>query len=74
MSLRESVPKMLSDRPKDRPMIPNTLHKILQEVISCSWVPAEPKRPLMEIHWKRMREVEFKLLPGVEVDLIPLAT
>jgi serine/threonine-protein kinase len=64
--------KALSDKPRDRPVISNTTHKILQEMISRSWVSTAAKRPPMEIHWERMRAVGFKLFPDVEVDFLPL--
>jgi hypothetical protein len=66
------IMRKMSDRPRDRPMIPVKVHKILQEVICRSWIPTAHKRLSMETHWKRMRDVGFKLLPGVEVSFIPL--
>jgi hypothetical protein len=71
MSAAAIMRKAQSDRPKDRPMISSRLHKVLQEMICRSWVSAATKRQPMETHWKRMRDVGFKLLPGVEVKFLP---
>jgi serine/threonine protein kinase len=68
------VRKAPSDKPRDRRTIPTTLHTILPEAISRSWVSVATKRPPMETHWKRMREVGFKLFPGVEVQFLALTT
>jgi serine/threonine protein kinase len=72
MSAAVIMRKTLSDKPRDRPVIPSTTHKILQEVISRSWGSMATKRTPMETHWKRMREVDFKLLPDVEVHFFPI--
>jgi hypothetical protein len=72
MSTAVIMRKALSDQPRDHPGIPTRLHKGPQEVISRSWISVATKRPPMETYWKRMREVGFNLLPGVEVNCIPL--
>jgi hypothetical protein len=72
MSAAVIMRKALSDKPRDRPMIPNKTHKILQEIISRSWASTTIKRPPMDSHWKRMREVGFKLFPDIAVDFSPL--
>jgi hypothetical protein len=71
MSSSAIMRKALSERPRDRPLIPTSVHKILQEMISRCWVPAETKRPTMENLWDRMREVDFKLFPDVDVIVLP---
>jgi serine/threonine protein kinase len=71
MSTAAIMRKMQSDRARDRPMVRTNVHKILQEIISRSWVPSAAKRPSMEMLWNRMRDVGFDLFPGVVVTFIP---
>jgi serine/threonine protein kinase len=64
------IRRATSTRASDRPLIPDSLHPILRELITRSWVPPATKRPSLETLWKRMRSVRFKFFPSVEVDFV----
>jgi hypothetical protein len=72
MSAATIMRRALSPKAKDRPIIPNNLHPIFQEMISRGWTPTLSKRPTMSALWQRMADVRFELFPSVVVTFIPL--
>jgi serine/threonine protein kinase len=74
MSAATIMRRAMSTRTSDRPMIPDSLHPILRELMSRSWIPTATKRPSLDTLWKRMRGARFKLFPTVEVVFLPLNT
>jgi serine/threonine protein kinase len=72
MSAATIMRRAMSTRASDRPMIPDSLHPILRELMSRSWIPTATKRPSIETLWKRMRGARFKLFPTVDAVFIPL--
>jgi serine/threonine protein kinase len=71
MSAATIMRRAMSTRASDRPVIPDSLHPILRELMTRSWVPTATKRPSLETLWKRMRSVRFKLFPSVQLDFVP---
>jgi serine/threonine protein kinase len=61
--------RAMSARASDRPMIPASVPPVLREMIQRSWIPEPSRRPTMEWHWKRMRELGFRVIPGVTVSI-----
>jgi flagellar hook-basal body complex protein FliE len=71
MSAATIMRRAMSTRASDRPLIPDTVHPVLRELMSRAWVPMPSKRASLEILWKRMRGARFKLFPDVEVSFYP---
>jgi hypothetical protein len=67
MSAATIMRRAMSTRASDRPVIPDSLHPILRELMSRSWIPTATKRPSFETLWKRMRGARFKLFPAIDV-------
>jgi serine/threonine protein kinase len=74
MSAAVIMRRAMSVRPQDRPTLPRDVHPVLREVIQRRWNASVQKRPDFEWIWKRLREVCFKVIPDVEVKLIPLSS
>jgi serine/threonine protein kinase len=55
----------------DRPVIGNTAHRLLQEMISRGWSQRPDKRPTFEEMWMKLQEVGFKVFLSVEVQFFP---
>jgi serine/threonine protein kinase len=64
--------RAMSAKAADRPIIPNSLHPILRELIAKSWIPVPSKRHSFEDMWNRLLEAGFNIFPSVEVDLAGL--
>jgi non-specific serine/threonine protein kinase len=64
--------KAMSAKAIDRPIIPTTIHPILQTLIAKGWSTLPAKRPTFDAMWKQLRDIEFKFFPNVQVQFTPL--
>jgi serine/threonine protein kinase len=72
MSAAMIMRRAMSTRASDRPIIPDTLHPIVRELMTRSWIPSATRRPSLDTLWKRMRGVKFELFKPVKVTFVPL--
>jgi serine/threonine protein kinase len=72
MSAAAIMRRAISTRESDRPRIPESIHPVLRELISRSWMATLAKRPTFETIWKRLREMGFKIFARVDVQILPL--
>jgi serine/threonine protein kinase len=63
----------MSAKAADRPVIRGDLHPVLRELIVKSLCAASSKRPTFEAMWARLRAIEFKVVPTVEIEFVPLS-
>jgi hypothetical protein len=64
--------KAMSNKPRDRPVIPRTMHPLLREIISLSWNATPSKRPTFDWIWQKMREIQFQFFEDATVNMMPL--
>jgi hypothetical protein len=62
----------MSAKASDRPVIPAVLPAVLRDLIAKSWLSAASKRQSFDAMWQRLRAVEFKAFPTVNVEFVPL--
>jgi hypothetical protein len=73
MSAAVIMRKAMSWKAVDRPVIPTTVHSILQALIGRGWSTSPAKRPTFEMMWKQLRDIGFNVFPNVQVQFTPMA-
>jgi hypothetical protein len=65
------IRKSRSTQAKDRPVIPDTIHPILREIIQNSWIANLEKRLTFINIWDKLKKARFEFFSDVQVSFTP---